>query len=264
MRAAVYQNKPQFGETDKNIEHAIKKMETVKADLFVLPELFSTGYQFTSIEEVKKLSEEIPSGNTCRKLMEYAKTKNTYIVFGMAERDGDSLFNSAVLAGPDGFIGRYRKTHLFYEEKLFFSPGNTGFNVFDIGKARLGIMICYDWWFPEAARSLALKGADIICHPANLVLTGCHRAMTVRSLENAVYSITANRIGEEERGGKEKLSFTGKSQIVDPSGQVLTSLEKDNEGIAVADIEIKMARNKTITSMNDRFNDRRPDLYSIS
>ena len=264
MRIAVYQNNPQFGETEKNIEQAIKKMDAVKAELFVLPELFSTGYQFISDEEIKSLSEEIPEGHTCQALTQYAKSKNMYIVFGMAERDGNLFYNSAVLAGPEGIIGKYRKTHLFYEEKLFFSPGDTGFNVFDIGTAKLGIMICYDWWFPEAARSLALSGADIICHPANLVLTGCHRTMTVRSLENAVYSITANRIGEEERGGKDSLKFTGKSQIVDPAGQILTSLERDKEGVAVVDINVTKARDKAITSMNDRFNDRRPDLYRVN
>jgi predicted amidohydrolase len=197
-------------------------------------------------------------------MLKYAHSKKSYLVFGIAEKQGNKLFNSAVLIGPEGYIGNYRKSHLFYEEKLFFSPGDTGFNVFDIGIAKLGIMICYDWWFPEAARTLALQGADIICHPANLVLTGCHKAMQTRSLENAVYSITANRIGAEARDGKEELKFTGKSQIVDPAGQVVLSLDNDKEGIAAVDIDVERARDKSITSLNDRFVDRRPDLYRIT
>ena len=261
MRIGIYQNNPRFGEVKKNIEQAINKIDTIKADLVVLPELFTTGYQFTSLEEVEKLAEEIPSGPSCATLIKYANSKSLYIVFGIAERHGEALFNSAVLIGPEGFIGRYRKSHLFYEEKLFFSPGDTGFNVFDIGTAKLGMMVCYDWWFPEAARTLALKGADIICHPSNLVLTGCHRAMQTRSLENAVYSITANRIGAEARGGKKELRFTGRSQIVDPSGQVLLTLDDDMEGIAAFDIDVDIARDKSITSLNDRFQDRRPELY---
>ena len=264
MRISVYQNNPLFGEVKKNIEQAIGKIDTIKTDLIVLPELFSTGYRFTSFEEAQKLAEEIPSGLSCDILIKYARLKNIYMVFGIAERHGDNLYNSAVLIGPKGFIGRYRKSHLFYEEKLFFRPGDTGFNVFDIGTAKLGIMICYDWWFPEAARTLALKGADIICHPANLVLSGCQKAMATRSLENAVYSVTANRIGTEAKGGKDELKFTGKSQIVDPSGQVLLSLEEDKEGVATVDIDIDRARDKSITSVNDRFKDRRPELYTTT
>lgn len=263
MLAGIYQNNPLFGETKKNLEQAINSMESVKADLMVLPELFATGYQFTSISELEGLAEEIPDGPTSDALIGYARNNNLYIVFGIAERDNDKFYNSAALVGPDGLVGLYRKSHLFYEEKLFFTPGDTGFNVYDIGSARVGIMICYDWWFPEAARTLALKGADIICHPANLVLTGCHRAMTTRSLENAVYSVTANRIGAEARGGKPELKFTGKSQIVDPKGEIIISLEGDKEGIANIDIDVERARDKAITSLNDRFDDRRPELYKI-
>ena len=263
MQIGIYQNNPEFGEVSKNLDQAINTLDTIDVDLFVLPELFTTGYQFTSIEEVKKLAEEIPDGPTCQALIKYAYSQKIYIVFGIAERDGDKFFNSAVLIGPDGYIGKYGKSHLFYEEKLFFTPGDTGFNVFDIGNAKLGIMICFDWWFPEAARSLSLGGADIICHPANLVLTGCHKAMQTRSLENAVYSVTANRIGAEARGGKEELKFTGKSQIVDPTGNVILALESNKEGIASVDIDVSKAKDKSITRLNDRFKDRRPDLYRI-
>ena len=261
MRTGIYQNNPEFGEVSKNLERAINKLERIEADLVVLPELFSTGYQFISDKEVESLAESIPDGPTCQTLIKYACSKKMYMVFGIAERDGDKLFNSAVLIGPDGYIGKYRKSHLFYEEKFFFSPGDTGFNVYDIGTARLGIMICYDWWFPEAARTLALRGADIICHPANLVLSGCQKAMVTRSLENAVYSATANRIGAEARNGKEELRFTGNSQIISPDGQVILVLENNKERIAVVDIDIERARDKSITKLNDRFLDRRPDMY---
>lgn len=264
MRIGIYQNNPEFGKVEKNLEQAIDKMDTIQSDLFVLPELFTTGYQFISIEEVHNLAEEIPSGPTCEALIKYTCSKKIYIVSGIAEKDGDNFFNSAVLIGPEGFIGKYRKSHLFYEEKMFFSPGDTGFNVFDIGIAKLGIMICFDWWFPEAARSLALGGADIICHPANLVLAGCQKAMQTRSLENAVYSITANRIGAEARGGKDELKFTGKSQIVDPAGNVILALDSNKEGIGVVDIDVDKARDKSITSLNDRFKDRRPVLYRVT
>lgn len=261
MHIGVYQNNPLFGEVNKNIDKAINNINTVKADLIVLPELFTTGYQFTSIEEVFDLAEEVPSGPACTRLIEYASRKNIFLVFGIAEKQGDNLYNSAALIGPEGFIGKYRKSHLFFEETLFFTPGDTGLNVYDIGIARLGIMICFDWWFPEAARTLALKGADIICHPANLVLQSCQTSMVTRSLENAVYSVTANRVGSEARGGKKELVFTGESQILAPDGNRLLKLSKKEEEIAVVEIDVKKARDKSITSFNDRFKDRRPELY---
>jgi predicted amidohydrolase len=261
MRVAVYQNNPEFGQVEKNVRQAVTELVGIKADLAVMPELFSTGYQFVSRSEVYELAEEVPSGPTCRALADLASSKDMHLVFGIAERDGKRLFNSAAVIGPEGFIGRYRKSHLFYEEKYFFEPGDTGFRVFDTGTARLGVMICFDWWFPEAARTLALMGADIICHPANLVLCGCHRAMVTRSLENGVFSITANRTGSEARGGKDPLVFTGESQILDSSGNLLISMKKHDTGIAVVDIDLSRARDKSITALNDRFKDRRPDLY---
>jgi predicted amidohydrolase len=210
------------------------------------------------------LAEEIPAGPTCRALIEYSISNKIYLVFGIAEKEEDKIYNSALLTGPKGYIGTYRKSHLFYEENLFFSPGDTGFNVYDIGIARLGIMICFDWWFPESARTLALNGADIICHPANLVLPSCQTAMITRSLENAVYSITANRVGFESRGGKEELAFTGESQVVSPNGERILGLSKEKEEISVVQIDVSKARDKSITSFNDRFRDRRTDLYDIT
>jgi predicted amidohydrolase len=179
----------------------------------------------------------------------------------MAERAKKECYNSAAVVGPEGFIGAYRKTHLFAEEKRFFQPGDTGFRVFDVGQARVGVMVCFDWLFPEAARILALVGADIICHPSNLVLPYCQKGMVTRSLENCVYTATANRVGTEARGGKEPLCFTGKSQILDPAGQIMTELGEKDKGWAVAKIDVERARNKQITPYNDRLGDRRPNFY---
>jgi len=262
MRIGVYQNNPEFGQVEENVRQAVMELNRVTADLVVMPELFNTGYQFVSKAEAFELAEDVPSGRTCKTLIDVARSKQMHLVFGIAERDGSRLFNSAAVIGPGGFIGRYRKSHLFYEEKYFFEPGDTGFKVFDIGKARLGVMICFDWWFPEAARSLALMGADIICHPANLVLYGCHKAMVTRSLENGVFSVTANRIGTEARGGKDPLVFTGESQILDGKGNLLAGMKRDNAGISVVDIDAASARDKSLTPLNDRFKDRRPELYN--
>jgi predicted amidohydrolase len=261
MQIGIYQNNPHFGQVDNNIQQAIEALNGVEADLVVLPELFNTGYQYTSRKEADALAEDIPSGKTCKALLDVARSKGMFLVFGLAEKAGSHLYNSAAVVGPEGFIGSYRKTHLFLEEKYFFEPGDTGFRVFDIGPASIGVMICFDWWFPESARILALLGADIICHPANLVLPQCQQAMFTRSLENGVFSATANRIGTESRGGKKPLIFTGTSQILDNRGSILTRLGEKETGLSVVQIEPKLARDKKITPMNDRFLDRRPDLY---
>ena len=261
MKVGIYQNHPRFGEVDYNISLAVEVLTGIEADLMVLPELFNTGYQFVSREETKRLAEEIPSGMTCKALMEFAKSRSMFMVFGLAERNGSHIYNSSAVIGPDGFIGRYRKTHLFAEEKYLFDPGDTGFRVFDLGLACIGVMICFDWWFPESARVLALLGADIICHPANLVLPNCQQAMITRSLENGLFSATANRIGTESRGGKNPLIFTGESQILDHRGNVLTKLGKEETGVSVVEIDVTQAREKKITPQNDRFDDRRPEFY---
>jgi predicted amidohydrolase len=261
MKIGIYQNNPEFGQVEKNVEQALRDLESVDADLMVLPELFNTGYQFVSREEAEELAEEIPSGNSCQRLMEVTGAKEMFLVFGIAERNRDKIYNSAVLIGPEGFIGIYRKSHLFFEEKYCFDKGDTGFRVFDAGIARVGIMICFDWWFPESARSLALMGADIICHPSNLVLPDCQKAMITRSLENGLFTATANRIGREARGGKPPLVFTGESQILDNKGKLLAKLGKDKTGIRIVDIKVEDARDKLITLHNDRLKDRRPELY---
>ena len=157
----------------------------------------------------------------------------------------------------------YRKAHLFYEETIVFSPGDTGFQVWDIGVAKVGLLICFDWIYPEAARTLTLLGAEILCHPSNLVLPHCPDAMVTRCLENRVFSITANRIGFDQRGDKERLTFIGNSEIVSPRGRILYRASGDREDLAIIDIDPAEARNKALNHYNDLVRDRRPDLYRL-
>lgn len=261
MQVGFIQFKVLFGQKKENIEKIADFILKKQADLLVLPELFNSGYLFCSLRELHALAETVPDGMTSRTLIQLARDHHVFIVAGLPERHGMHYYNSAILVGPNGFIGCYRKIHLFDTEKTFFSPGDKGFAVYDIGMAKIGIMICFDWIFPEAARTLALKGADIICHPSNLVLPWCQKAMLTRSLENAVYSITANRIGTEQNEGK-VLTFTGQSQIVSPKGELLASAAHD-ERIMTVDIAPLLARDKKITANNDRFGDRRSEFYEI-
>lgn len=261
MRIGYYQNNPTFGKVQENLQQISARLEGVKADLIVLPELCASGYQFVSREEVLGLAEPVPDGPTTKHLLDLAARTHLTIVAGLPERTGTACYNSAVVVGPQGFVGCYRKTHLFFEETLFFTPGDSGFQVWDIGPAKIGVMICFDWYYPEAARTLALKGAEIICHPSNLVLPNCPDSMPVRCLENRVFAITSNRIGNEGRGGKEPLTFIGNSEVVTPRGAILHRAPRDQEDLCLADIDPAEARDKTVTKYNDLLRDRRESFY---
>ncbi|NPA47381.1 MAG: acyltransferase [Thermococci archaeon] len=228
------------------------------ASLVVLPELFDTGYVFNDAGELEAVAQPIPSGRTTEFLEWLAEDTGSFIVAGTAERADGGFYNSAVVVGPEGYVGKYRKTHLFNREKLFFKPGDTGFRVFDLGFARVGVMICFDWFFPESARTLALMGADVIAHPANLVMPYAPRAMPVRALENRVYTVTADRVGEE-RG----VVFTGMSQIAAPTSEVLVQAGRTGETVGVAEVDVSLSRNKKLNERNDVFMDRRREFYLL-
>jgi predicted amidohydrolase len=261
MQVGFVQFNPTFGDKTANVRRVTHLIARVNADLLVLPELFNTGYLFSSESELEELAEGIPSGATTRALKKLAEERNVYLVAGIAEEADGKFYNSAVLVSPSGEVNVYRKAHLFNEEKRWFTPGNTPFEVYDIGLAKIGMMICFDWFFPEVTRILSLKGAQIICHPANLLLPYCQNAMVTRCLENRVFAITCNRTGIEERSITNSLRFTGKSQIVNPEGTVLTQAGEIGEAIRVITIEPSSAQNKRVTQRNDLFNDRRTDLF---
>jgi 5-aminopentanamidase len=262
MRVGYLQFNPTFGETKRNLDFVSDHVRRAECDLLVLPELFNTGYQFISEQEAVSLAEDIPSGPTTERLLNLASTYRMHIVAGLAERAQGRTYNSAILVGPSGVLGVYRKIHLFSEENLWFAPGDTGFPVYDIGMARIGLMVCFDWFYPESARTLALKGADIIAHPSNLVLPHCPDAMITRCLENRVFAVTCNRIGSEERGGKDKLSYIGRSEIVGPTGKIFKRARRNQVELGVVDIDPTEARDKKINSYNDLLAGRRPVHYS--
>ncbi len=262
-RVGFIQNLPDFGDIKANRNRIADLAENLEADLLVLPELFTTGYQFTSREEARQLAEPVP-GPTAEFLTALSRKKGLFIIAGLVESDGDAVYNSSVITGPEGFIGRYRKIHLFDTEKNIFDAGDQPPPVFELGAARVGVMICFDWRFPETARSLALQKADIIAHPSNLVLPHCPQSMITRCLENRVYAITADRVGAEQRIEGETLTFIGQSQVVDPDGNVLVRASIDKEESAVIEIDLEKARQKSINPVNDLFRDRRTDLYHLS
>jgi len=261
MKVGYVQTSPVFGEKFKNFEQVNNLVRKIKADLIVLPELFATGYTFISKNEAE-LSSEKRDGETAEFLIELAKKTGGIIVAGFVEKDSNQIYNSSLIVTEKEVLGTYRKIHLYYKEKLWFSPGNKPLEVYDVKNVRIGIMICFDWFFPETTRSLSLFGADIIAHPANLVLPYCQRAMITRCLINRVFAVTSNRIGNEVRG-EDNFAFTGGSQITSYNGDILSSAPKDKPHVDFVEIEVNQARDKNLNSYNNVFEDRRTEFYSL-
>lgn len=262
MKVGYVQFAPKFGAVPRNLAKAINLVrQSERADLWVFPELFCTGYSFRNKEELLSLAEPC-NGPTIDTMLNWAHKLGCWFCAGFPELDQDleKVYNSAFLVGPNGTVHIYRKCHLFYQEKELFTPGNTGFGVVDIGQARVGMMICFDWLFPESCRTLAVLGAQIVCHPSNLVLPHCPSAMPIRALENHIFTITANRIGTEHRKGMQPVHFIGSSMICAPDGSTLAKADLQ-EGTKVVELDPSLADNKMITPLNNIFRDLRPECY---
>jgi 5-aminopentanamidase len=265
MQVAVAQIDPQLGEKDRNLAECIARMEeaaAADAELLVLPECAIPGYMFASGDEALPYAEGIPGPSTEALEHECARL-GMYVVCGLIERDGDALRNSAILVGPDGLIGTYRKTHLpFLGVDRFVVPGDS-LPVFDTPLGRIGIEICYDLRFPEVTRTLALQGADIIAHPTNFPMAAKVQTELItvaRSAENRVYLLTANRCGKERWA-----EFCGRSQIVDPYGVRLAETDERTETLLVGEVDLDKARDKDYVVPGEYelylFGHRRPELY---
>ncbi|NTV02497.1 MAG: carbon-nitrogen hydrolase [Chlorobiaceae bacterium] len=263
IRIAVVQFTPALGDKPWNLQALRRIIERSEADLIVLPELCTTGYFFTSKHELAPLA-EVPDGEASRMFGALATSKRSIIVAGIAERSGASYFNSVFVfrpGEPEPLV--YRKSHLFYKESMVFEPGDTGFPVFRDERldVTVGVMLCYDWRFPEAARCLALEGADVIVCPSNLVTDAWRKVMPARAIENKLFVAVANRAGTEDRDG-EVLEFKGHSALYDPWGEALLQAGPSGDDVLVAEIDPSRSRDKRFNDRNDIFLDRRPELYA--
>ena len=261
LKACAIQFEPRLNDLEgnrKKVENLLKKaIKETNSKLYVLPELAFSGYNFRSKDEVKETSEPLNNSESCEMLREIANQFNIFVVTGINEREKDRFFNSAVAINKDGITMIYRKLQLYANEKEFFAPGNRPLQIFSIDDVKIGIMICFDWFFPEIPRTLALKGAHVICHPMNAVIPdGAYIGDNFHSKWNRVYIILSNRIGVEDN-----LTYIGKSRISDPTGKVIAQATADSEEIINAELDPKLAENKKLNRYNNLFRDRRPDFY---
>jgi predicted amidohydrolase len=261
MITGYLQFQPVFGDVAGNRRRVLDALADVSADLIVVPELPFSGYHFADRAEAMGLAEDPRESETVDALTALCRARGLHLVTGFTERAGDRLYNSALLIGPDGLVDTYRKLHLFNTETRIFDAGDTPLPVHEVAGARIGIMVCFDWAFPEAARTLALRGAQVICHPSNLVLTYCQDAMLTRCVENRLFAVTANRHGPDLRPHGE-LVFTGQSQVVAPGGRLLHRGPADSDELFLVEIDPREADDKAITPLNDLLGDRRPEFYA--
>ena len=267
MRVAGVQTDVTFQDTSTNLaklEAVVTSESAAGTDLTIFPECYASGYCFDSLEQALPFGESIPGPATNRVAALCARLR-THVIFGLLERVGSTLYNTAVLIGPDGLIGSYRKVHLpWLGVDRFTTAGDRPFQVFTAAGVRIGMLICYDGGFPEASRVLALAGADLICLPTNWPPGGAFMAdysINARAMENGVFFAAVNRVGTENG-----FSFIGKSRICHPTGATLSSLDHAAESILRADIDPAVARNKCVVRVPgkhviDRMADRRPAFY---
>jgi predicted amidohydrolase len=270
VKIACIQMEPVVGKKDRNVKRSLELAETAAAQgarLMVLPELCNTGYVFESREEAFALAEEVPQGPTCKAWMDIAQRHGAHVVAGISERDGQALYNAAVVIGPSGYVGTFRKMHLWGAENLFFEPGNLGFPVFKTPLGRIGTFICYDGWFPESYRLCALQGADIVCIPTNWVpipgQDAKREAMAnilcmAAAHTNSMFVAAADRVGVE-RGQP----FIGQSVIVSYTGWPIGGpASPEREEIIYAEANLADARRKrNWNEYNQVLRDRRIDVY---
>ena len=245
MHLALGQAPIILGDIEKNLEimeNLIKNAQEKcngKLDLIAFPELFITGYNLR--DNYSKLAEEIPSSSKAQKgIINLSKKYNVHIATGIVEKSGKSLFNSAIMIGPDGYIGHYRKQFLPnfgpFEEKLFFGEGDQT-PVFETPFGKIGVQICYDLFFPETSMGLARNGAELILNLAASPTTSrplFHRVIPARAIETTCFYAYSNNVGTQG-----SLTFAGESVIVDPRGKTIAEMPSFEEGVIVCELSLE-------------------------
>ncbi len=249
-----------------NIIDRIKAAAYKGAQLITFPECAITGYCFDSLEEAAPFAEAL-DGPSSQAIAAACQQAGVYAIAGFIEKDEAAFYNAAMLVGPDGVIGNYRKTHLpFLGVDRFLTPGDKPFAIFDLPIGKIGVNICYDASFPEAARALKLLGAELIILPTNWP-GGAWRTpefiINARACENHLHFAAANRVGVE-RGWQ----FIGRSKVVDCMGDTVVEAGRESEEMLLADLDLEESNKNKIVNLAgsyeiDRLRDRRPELYGI-
>jgi 5-aminopentanamidase len=269
VAVALCQLAPAIGDVDANRDRILAAVRAAKeggADVVVLPELATSGYVFEDEAEARGLAEPA-DGPTSRALHDLAASLDVTVVVGLPELDGDRLYNSAVVVDRTGLRATYRKVHLWGRESQVFTAGDDAAPVVDMGWGRLGVLVCYDLEFPEWVRRTALAGADLVCAPANWPDAGRPEGERPLDMVNVLAAAAANRIfiAACDRVGVERgTSWVAGSVLAGPDGYPLATADlTQREQRLLASCDLRQARDKSVGAHNDRFADRRTDLYGV-
>jgi len=263
-------------EIEENITKAKKIINDAAnkgANIILLQELFQTPYFCIEYDEgIFRLAKPFDDNSLLKEMSDIAKKLQVVLPISYFEKDKNAYFNSIAIIDSDGTIlGNYRKSHIpdgiGYLEKYYFNPGDTGFKVWDTNFGKIGVGICWDQWFPEVARIMALKGAEILFYPTAIgdelmseydSSSAWQRVMQGHAAANIVPVVASNRIGSETVKDQTN-GFYGKSFICDRTGNIISEASKDKEEIIIAEIDIK--ENHLFRRNWGLFRDRRIDLY---
>ena len=269
IKIACVQMDVAIGDVNANREKIIDRLRAAAeagAQMAIFPECALTGYCFESLEEASPFAETI-NGPSSDAFAKASRETGIHAVIGFIEKHGSNFYNAAIIVGPSGVVGSYRKVHLpFLGVDRFLTPGDRPFEVLELPFGRIGVNICYDASFPEAARALKLLGAELIILPTNWPNGAWRTAefiINARACENHVSFAAVNRVGIE-RGWQ----FIGRSKVVDYNGDTIAEASREDEEMLVVEVDLAEANKNRIVNVAgsyeiDRLGDRRPEFYHI-
>jgi len=271
IKVASVQTNPVINAVEDNVTKMVRTVEDLAragVQLAVFPELATTGYMFDSSAEARAVAEEVPNGPTVQRLLRACADNDMHVVFGIAEKSGENIYNSSAILGPNGHIGTYRKLHLWDNENTMFTPGDLGLPVFATPLGNIGILICYDIWFPEAVRTLTLSGADILCVPTNWVPLVAGNGANDTAMANVLCMANSHCNGlpivAADRCGRERGQlFLGRSVITNATGWPAAGPgSADDEDVLIADVDVESSvSSRQWSEFNNPLTNRRPDVY---
>lgn len=268
VRVAAVQTNPRLRQVEENRREMLVRLAgaaEAEARLVVFPECALTGYCFDSRDDAARFAEPF-DGPTAREFADACARLQVWAIYGFLESEGAQIYNACMLVGPDGPVATYRKIHLpFMGVDRFVDAGDRPFAVYEAAGLRIGMHICYDGAFPETGRVLTLLGADLLVLPTNWppqAACAANHMTATRAMENVVYVIAVDRVGEEN-GSR----FIGRSSIVAPNGEIMAFASEHDEEVLFADIDPARARQKRLIRIPgvqevDRIRDRRPEFYA--
>lgn len=233
-------------DADRNFARLESQLKEHQCELLILPELSICGYLFESRAALFSCAEEVPAGRSTQRMLDLSRRYACTILFGLAEREGEKVFNTAAVVSKGRYLGKYRKIHLSDFEKKLFDRGREN-RVFEVDGVKLGVQICFDLWFPELSREQLRMGAQIFCVLANFGGETTYHIARLRAVENLTPLVLCNRVGVEKIPGMDA-DFLGKSGVIDAAGRRVCTAPEGEDAFCGCEIDPAKTRSNVICS----------------